>query len=86
MQIEYCRAPGSGLMLRATWLAAEVLQRYETKLLSLALCPVDDGSQKGLFNVRVNGRLVWSRSKERRLSDSDDIQRRMSALEAQGFL
>lgn len=45
-------------LLRAAWMAQELLTTFEDELAEVALRPATGG----LFEVRVEGELVWSRA------------------------
>ena len=47
-------------LLRAAWMAQELLSTFEGELGEVALQP----AAGGLFEVRVDGELVWSRQAE----------------------
>ena len=59
VEITYCRLCGWGL--RAGWMAQELLTTFAAEVGSVALTPDASG---GVFEIRVDGDLVWSR-KER---------------------
>jgi selenoprotein W-related protein len=54
--IEYC--PRCGWLLRAAWLAQELLTTFATELTELTLRPAPSGT----FKVWVNQTLVWDRA------------------------
>jgi selenoprotein W-related protein len=56
--IEYC--PKCGWLLRATWLAQELLTTFAAELGELVLRPASPGT----FNIWANGELVWERKRD----------------------
>ncbi|GAA1070703.1 SelT/SelW/SelH family protein [Tsukamurella spumae] len=54
--IEYC--PRCGWLLRAAWMAQELLTTFETDLREVALRP----APKGTFRITVDGTPVWDRA------------------------
>ena len=60
-------------MLRAAWMAQELLTTFEAELGEVALAP----GTGGIFEVRVNDRLVWSRKSEGRFPDAKELKQRV---------
>jgi selenoprotein W-related protein len=56
IEIEYCTQ--CRWMLRATWLAQEILQTFDEHISEIALRP----GSGGVFRVRVNQTTVWDRA------------------------
>jgi selenoprotein W-related protein len=56
--IEYC--PKCGWLLRATWLAQELLTTFSEELGELALKPAEPGK----FCIWVDGEMVWERKRD----------------------
>jgi selenoprotein W-related protein len=54
--ITYCRL--CGWLLRASWMAQELLTTFAEELGSVTLVPDNTG---GVFEVRLDGKLLWSR-------------------------
>lgn len=59
VDITYCRL--CGWLLRASWMAQELLTTFGEDVAALTLIPDGTG---GVFEIRVDGDLIWSR-KER---------------------
>ena len=55
IEIEYCTQ--CRWLLRASWMAQELLTTFPTELGEGALCP----GTGGIFDIRVDGDLIWSR-------------------------
>jgi len=68
IEIEYCRQ--CRWMLRAAWLAQELLTTFETELGEVALVP----GTGGIFVVRLNGEDIFSREKMRRFPESKELK------------
>jgi len=60
-------------LLRAAWMAQEVLTTFEQEISELALKPGSGGT----FEVVANGTLVWSREKEGRFPDITELKQRV---------
>jgi selenoprotein W-related protein len=70
IEITYCRLCGWGL--RAGWMAQELLTTFAEELGSVTLTPDVTG---GVFEVRVNNDLIWSRKEMGRLPDIKELKR-----------
>ena len=55
VEIEYCTQ--CRWLLRAAWMAQELLTTFEAELGGVALVP----GAGGIFDVRVDGTTIWSR-------------------------
>lgn len=61
-------------MLRAAWLAQELLSSFEAELEEVALRPSE---QAGVFEVRVDEQVVWSREAEGGFPEAAELKRRV---------
>ncbi len=68
LEIEYCTQ--CGFILRAGWMAQELLMTFATELGEVALVP----GREGVFDVRLDGELVFSRKVAKRFPDSKEIK------------
>lgn len=68
VEIEYCRQ--CRWMLRAAWLAQELLTTFETELGEVALVP----GTGGIFVVRLNGEDIFSRARMGRFPESKELK------------
>jgi selenoprotein W-related protein len=59
LSIIYCRK--CGWLLRASWMAQELLTTFAEELGAVSLVPDGTG---GVFEVRVGDKLIWSRSEQ----------------------
>lgn len=66
--VEYCRQ--CRWLLRAAWLAQELLTTFEGELSEVALRP----GTGGVFRVTVNGIEVWSRAVQGRFPEAKEIK------------
>ena len=68
IEIEYCTQ--CRFILRATWMAQELLMTFAEELGELALVP----GSGGVFEVRVNGETVFSRREQQRFPESKELK------------
>lgn len=78
VSITYC--PKCRWLLRAGWMAQELLVTFERELAEVALRP----GGEGVYEVRVDGALVWSRAVEGRFPDPKELKQRIRDLIAPG--
>jgi selenoprotein W-related protein len=71
VEIEYCRQ--CRWMLRAAWMAQELLTTFEEELGGVTLKP----GTGGVFQVSVEGEIVWSRKSEGRFPDIKELKQRV---------
>lgn len=60
-------------LLRAAWLAQELLTTFEAELGEVALQP----GVGGIFEIRVGDDLIWSRQQEGRFPEAKEIKQRV---------
>ncbi|WP_445367295.1 SelT/SelW/SelH family protein [Methylomonas sp. BW4-1] len=68
VEIRYCTQ--CRWLLRAAWMAQELLSTFEQELDELVMQP-DTG---GIFEVRANGELVWSRKQQGRFPEITELK------------
>jgi len=68
VRIEYCTQ--CRWLLRAAWMAQELLTTFDTELGEVALVP----GTGGIFDVRVDGETVWSRKEQGRFPESKELK------------
>ncbi len=78
VEIEYCRQ--CRWLLRAAWLAQELLTTFEAELGGVTLVP----GQGGVFEVRLQGEVVFSRRAEGRFPELREIKQRIRDRVAPG--
>lgn len=71
IEIEYCTQ--CRWLLRAGWMAQELLSTFEAELGGVTLIP----GTGGVFEVRVEGETVWSRKAENRFPDIAELKQRV---------
>ena len=73
VEIEYCT--GCGFLLRAAWLAQELLTTFKDELASVSLCP----GHSGIFVIRIvaEGQILWDRKIEGRFPEAKEIKQRL---------
>lgn len=69
--IEYCTK--CRFLLRAAWLAQELLMTFEEEIGEVALVQ----GVSGIFQVRVNNEIVWDRKQEGMFPESKELKRRV---------
>jgi len=67
--ITYCRL--CNWLLRAAWMGQELLSTFAEELGSVTLIPDDMG---GVFEVRIDGRLIWSRKEQGRFPEIKELK------------
>lgn len=72
IEITYCRLCGWGL--RAGWMAQELLTTFAEELGSVTLTPDVTG---GVFEVRIDGEIVWSRKEAGCFPDIKELKQRV---------
>ncbi|MGH8559556.1 MAG: SelT/SelW/SelH family protein [Methylococcales bacterium] len=68
VEIVYCSQ--CRWLLRAAWMAQELLSTFEQEITELTLKP----GIGGIFEVHVNGDLVWSRASEGRFPEITELK------------
>jgi selenoprotein W-related protein len=71
VEIVYCRQ--CRWLLRAAWVAQEVLTTFDDVLGAVSLVP----GTGGVFEVRVDGVLVWSRAADGGFPQPAELKRRV---------
>lgn len=71
VEIVYCTQ--CRWLLRAAWMAQELLITFESELGGVTLRP----GSGGVFEVRIDGDVVWSRNQEGRFPELPELKRRV---------
>jgi selenoprotein W-related protein len=71
VEIEYCSQ--CRFVLRACWLAQELLFTFAEELGEVALKP----GRGGIFEVRADGETLWSKKQEGRFPDAKELKQRL---------
>jgi len=68
IEIEYCTQ--CRWLLRAAWMAQELLTTFESEIREVALVP----GSGGVFEIRVDGAVIWSRADQRRFPEIKELK------------
>jgi len=68
VEIRYCTQ--CRWLLRSAWMAQELLTTFESELREVALAP----SSGGIFEVRIEEELIWSRREQGRFPDIKELK------------
>ncbi|KFI23156.1 SelT/SelW/SelH family protein [Nitrosococcus oceani] len=68
IEIQYCTK--CRWLLRAAWIAQELLTTFEQEISELTLRP----GTGGVFNIFANGKLVWSRKEAGRFPQITELK------------
>lgn len=68
IEIRYCTQ--CRWLLRAAWMAQELLTTFDTELGEIALAP----GTGGVFEVRLDDELIWSRKERGRFPESKELK------------
>jgi selenoprotein W-related protein len=71
LEIEYCTQ--CRWLLRASWVAQELLTTFTDELKEVALVP----GKGGIFEVRLDGETIWSRKGEGRFPELPELKLRV---------
>ncbi|MGR3761147.1 SelT/SelW/SelH family protein [Roseobacteraceae bacterium NS-SX3] len=70
--ITYCT--GCNWLLRAAWMAQELLQTFEAQLGGVTLVPGETG---GIFEIRADGEVIWERKRDGGFPDARELKTRL---------
>ncbi len=70
--ITYCT--GCNWLLRAGWMAQELLQTFSTDLGGVTLIP---GEMGGVYEVTVDGTLIWERKRDGGFPEAKELKARL---------
>ena len=70
VEITYCRL--CGWLLRASWMAQELLTTFAEDIGAVTLVPNSEG---GVFEIKIDGVVVWSRKSEGRFPEIAELKR-----------
>ncbi|MBB5518585.1 SelT/SelW/SelH family protein [Amphiplicatus metriothermophilus] len=79
VEIVYCRL--CNWLLRAGWMAQELLSTFGEELAAVTLVPDSEG---GAFEIRLDGETIWSRKKDGGFPDIAELKRRVRDRVAPG--
>ena len=78
VEIEYCTQ--CRWLLRAAWMAQELLTTFEAEIGEVALVP----GKGGVFEIRAGGQLVWSRHERKRFPEIKELKQAVRDVVAPG--
>ena len=78
IEIEFCTQ--CRWLLRAAWLAQELLTTFDAEIGEIALIP----GTGGVFEVRCGGAALWSRKQEGRFPEAKELKQRVRDAIAPG--
>jgi selenoprotein W-related protein len=78
VEIEYCTQ--CRWLLRAAWMAQELLTTFEAEIGEVALIP----GRGGIFEVRAGERVVWSRAERQRFPEIKELKQAVRDAVAPG--
>jgi len=79
VRIRYCT--GCHWLLRAAWLAQELLSTFEHDIAEVTLIPDDTG---GVFDIHIDDQLIWSRAEQQRFPEPKEIKQVVRDVVAPG--
>ncbi|HKP62282.1 MAG TPA: SelT/SelW/SelH family protein [Polyangiales bacterium] len=71
IEVVYCRQ--CRWLLRAAWVAQELLSTFSEELAEVALVP----GTGGVFDVKLDGALLFSRAAEQRFPEAAELKQRV---------
>ena len=71
LEIEYCTQ--CRWLMRAAWMAQELLVTFETDLGGITLIP----GAGGIFEVRLGNQIIFSRKEQGRFPESKELKQRV---------
>jgi selenoprotein W-related protein len=78
VEIEYCTQ--CRWLLRAAWMAQELLATFEAEIGEVALIP----GRGGVFEVRAGDQVVWSRHERKRFPEITELKQAVRDVVAPG--
>lgn len=70
--ITYCT--GCNWLLRAGWMAQELLQSFSDDLAGVTLVPGDMG---GVFEIKADTTIIWERKRDGGFPDAKELKKRL---------
>ncbi len=69
LEIIYCKK--CNWLMRSSWIAQEVLSSFDEELSEVSPIP----GTGGIFEIKLNHKLIWSLSDERRFPDIKELKK-----------
>lgn len=77
IEIEYC--PKCGWLLRAAWMAQELLTTFTDDVYAVQLRPSEVA---GRYVISISGAVIWDRKKEGRFPEPKEVKQRVRDIVA----
>ena len=78
IEIEYCTQ--CRWLMRAAWMSQELLTTFEAEIGDVVLVP----GTGGIFAIRAEGKLVWSRDERKRFPEIKELKQAVRDVVAPG--
>ena len=72
IEIEYCTK--CRWLLRATWIAQELLSTFSVEIRGVTLIP---GHEAGIFEIRCGREIIWERGKKKGMPEIKELKRKV---------
>ena len=72
IEIEYCTK--CRWLLRASWIAQELLSTFSEDIRGVSLIP---GNEAGIFEIRYGRDIIWERGKKKGLPEIKELKRKV---------
>ena len=72
IEIEYCTK--CRWLLRASWIAQELLSTFSDDIRGVSLIP---GNETGIFEIRGDRNIIWERGKKKGLPEIKELKRKV---------
>ena len=72
IEIEYCTK--CRWLLRASWIAQELLSTFSDDIKGVSLIP---GNEAGIFEIRYGRDIIWERGKKKGLPEIKELKRKV---------
>ena len=72
IEIEYCTK--CRWLLRASWIAQELLSTFSEDIRGVSLIP---GNEAGIFEIRCGRDIIWERGKKKGLPEIKELKRKV---------
>ena len=77
IEIEYCTK--CRWLLRASWIAQELLSTFNAEIRGVTLIP---GNEAGIFEIRCGRKIIWERGKKKGMPEIKDLKREVRDMVA----
>ena len=72
IEIEYCTK--CRWLLRASWIAQELLSTFSEDIRGVSLIP---GNEAGIFEIRCGRKIIWERGKKKGMPEIKELKRKV---------